>query len=108
MPRLGPNTLLRDREDGGVLSFRHRVMDAAVGSELDPDNVARYLAGEVDRGELEVVDGGEPDVPTCRDCGCTEEFACEDPVSGTGCRWTVYTSSTNRLLCTACSSRSAS
>lgn len=103
-----PNTLLRDPSDGGVLSFRCRVMDAAIGSEFNPDDVARYLAGEVDRGELEIVEGVEPDVPTCRECGCTENFACDDPVTGAPCRWVFVTSSTTSLLCTACATASAS
>jgi hypothetical protein len=97
--QLRPNTLLRDADDGAVYSFRHRACDAMDDGLYDFETAAHAVAGLVDRGVLQVVEL-EPDVKTCRECGCTEDYACE--VDGRPCRWVLDVAGTTLLLCTAC------
>jgi hypothetical protein len=85
---LAPETLLKDVGEhpvndpgsGEVCSFRH--MTLRDGMMLgDVAASALGLVKQVMSGAL-VVTKDAPSIPTCRECGCTDEFACDG-----GCEW---------------------
>lgn len=104
---LQPQSLLRDVEDGSILSFRHRAIEATDEGLYEIEVGLEQISQQIRDGALERIEDVEPDIPTCRECGCTEAFACQSIAGGHPCSWAVFTPSTNRLLCTACAGKSS-
>jgi len=77
-------TLLRDPGDDSVLSYRHRVLADRAANDAPPGSDSYSVLRRVESGDLEVVTDPNvgPTIPTCLECGCTEQFACEG-----GCSW---------------------
>ena len=94
---LQPATLLRNPHNDSVFSARHRVLSALSDDDFGLDTARAFVNSLLSSGDLVIASSGlVPSIPTCRSCGCTEDFACED-----GCAW----ANSDQTLCTNCTGR---
>src|SRR5579883_3308127 len=75
-------SLIENVKTGHVHSFRHLVRTAAEAYSMNAHDATVEITELVKKGELKLSTDGNPSIPTCLECGCTEQFACEG-----GCSW---------------------